>query len=77
MGLVAAVVPNDELAAARANSSSIGSCSLPRTAVAEIKALLLQAADRSQAEQEQAERDAQYRQFRLLAGYDDADPSSS
>jgi len=43
----------------------------PREAVIEIKALLLEAAGRSQPEQERAERSAQYRQLRLLAGLDD------
>jgi hypothetical protein len=43
---------------------------LPRTAVTETKALLLAAAGRSQAEQERAEREAQYRQLRELCGFD-------
>lgn len=68
MGLVSAVVPGEELrAAGQVFVDRI--LSLPRSAVSEIKALLLQAADRTQAEQEHAERDAQYRQLRLLAGH--------
>ena len=67
MGLVNEVVPPAELAAAgeRFVQRILGS---PREAVIEIKALLLRAAGRSQAEQELAEREAQYRQLRLLAG---------
>ncbi len=46
---------------------------LPRSAVTEIKALLLAAADRGQDEQELAEREAQHRQLRLLAGVEHED----
>ena len=42
----------------------------PAAAVTEIKALLLAAAGRSQAEQERAEREAQHRRLRALAGLD-------
>jgi enoyl-CoA hydratase/carnithine racemase len=41
-----------------------------RDAAAETKALLLRAGDRSQDEQQAAERDAQYRRLRALAGLD-------
>ena len=73
MGLVAAVVPPEQLAAAgRQFVDRI--LALPRTAVSETKALLLAAAGRSQTEQERAEREAQYRQLRLLAGLAAEDP---
>ncbi|HEX2904425.1 MAG TPA: enoyl-CoA hydratase/isomerase family protein [Jatrophihabitans sp.] len=68
LGLVASVVPGDQLAAA-GRSLVERILAQPRTAVSEIKALLLQAADRGQTEQERAEREAQYRQLRLLAGH--------
>ena len=72
MGLVSAVVPGDQLEAA--GQQFIDRIrSLSRTAVTEIKALLLQAADRTQSEQERAEREAQHRQLRLLAGYEAED----
>jgi len=67
MGLVGAVVPNEELATA-GEQFVRRILSAPREAIIEIKALLLAAADRGQAEQELAEREAQYRQLRLLAG---------
>lgn len=67
MGLVSAVVPGEQLAAAGQQFVD-RILELPRTAVAEIKALLLAASGRSQAEQERAEREAQYRQLRHLAG---------
>jgi hypothetical protein len=41
--------------------------------VTETKALLLAASQRGQGEQEQAEREAQYRQLRALAGLDAED----
>jgi enoyl-CoA hydratase/carnithine racemase len=41
-----------------------------RDAAAETKALLLRAPTRSQADQQEAERDAQYRRLRALAGLD-------
>lgn len=67
IGLVNEVVPIAGLAAAtHAWAEQI--LALPRTAVTEIKALLLAAADRGQDEQERAEREAQHRQLRSLAG---------
>jgi enoyl-CoA hydratase/carnithine racemase len=67
IGLVNEVVPTAGLAAAvQAWAEQI--LALPRTAVTEIKALLLAAADRGQDEQERAEREAQHRQLRSLAG---------
>jgi len=67
IGLVSSVVAPDELAAAgeRFVASILEK---PASAVAEIKALLLAAADRSQSDQERAEREAQHRQLRVLAG---------
>jgi enoyl-CoA hydratase/carnithine racemase len=69
IGLVTELVGTAELAAA-AERWVTQLLALPRTAVTEIKALLLAAADRSQAEQERAEREAQYRQLRELCGLD-------
>ena len=67
IGLVNQLAPVDELAGVvQAWTERI--LALPRDAVTEIKALLLAAADRSQPEQERAEREAQHRQLRLLAG---------
>jgi enoyl-CoA hydratase/carnithine racemase len=67
IGLVNQLAPAGELIdAARAWADRI--LALPRTAVTEIKALLLAAADRGQDEQERAEREAQHRQLRHLAG---------
>jgi enoyl-CoA hydratase/carnithine racemase len=69
LGLVAAVVDPEDLQSA-GDRFAEQILALPRTAVSETKALLLAASGRSQAEQESAERDAQYRQLRLLAGFD-------
>ena len=67
MGLVNTVVPAEQLAAAGEQfvQRILGA---RRETITEIKALLLRAAERSQAEQELAEREAQYRQLRLIAG---------
>jgi len=67
IGLVSAVVPPEQLAAAGELLVS-RLLALPRTAVTETKALLLAASGRSQPEQEAAERAAQYRQLRELTG---------
>jgi enoyl-CoA hydratase/carnithine racemase len=67
IGLVSSVVAPGELAEAGERFVS-RILEQPATAVTEIKALLLAAADRSQAEQERAEREAQHRQLRELAG---------
>ena len=67
IGLVNSVVDPAELAEAGERFVS-RILAQPVTAVTEIKALLLAAADRSQAEQERAEREAQHRQLRGLAG---------
>jgi enoyl-CoA hydratase/carnithine racemase len=72
LGLVSAVVPVDELAAA-GDLFANQILALPRDAVTETKALLLAASGRSQAEQEEAEREAQYRRLRALAGLDAED----
>jgi len=67
IGLVSSVVGSEELAGAGERFVS-RILEQPVTAVTEIKALLLAAADRTQAEQERAEREAQHRQLRALAG---------
>lgn len=69
IGLVSVLVPNGELAA-KGQEYADQILALPRTAVTEIKALLLAAAGRSQREQEVAEREAQHRQLRALTGLD-------
>ena len=66
IGLVSRWSPADQLAGSRYRPAPSGSWRCRGTAVTEIKALLLAAADRSQAEQELAEREAQYRQLRLV-----------
>lgn len=66
IGLVSEVVGLDELAEAGDRFVS-RILQLPVAAVTEIKALLLAASGRSQAEQERAEREAQYRQLRALS----------
>lgn len=70
MGLVSAVVPPEQLSAAGEQLVS-QLLNLSRSAVTETKALLLAASGRTQAEQEAAERSAQYRQLRELAGLHD------
>ncbi|MGX7679780.1 enoyl-CoA hydratase/isomerase family protein [Jatrophihabitans sp. DSM 45814] len=70
LGLVSAVVPAGRLAEA-GDQFAQQILALPRTSVIETKALLLSAAQRTQAEQQSAERSAQYRQLRELAGLDD------
>jgi enoyl-CoA hydratase/carnithine racemase len=67
IGLVSAVVPIADLQAA-GNQYAAQILALPSAAVTETKALLLAASERSQAQQERAEREAQYRQLRALAG---------
>ncbi|MDQ1743303.1 MAG: hypothetical protein QOE23_1642 [Pseudonocardiales bacterium] len=67
IGLVSAVVAPDELAGAGERFVS-RILEQPAAAVAETKALLLAAANRTQTEQERAEREAQHRQLRALAG---------
>jgi enoyl-CoA hydratase/carnithine racemase len=67
IGLVSAVVPAQDLAQAGEQFAD-QILALPRNAVVEIKALLLAASQRSQDEQQRAEREAQYRQLRALAG---------
>ena len=70
IGLVNSVVAPDELAGAGERFVA-GILAQSASAVSEIKALLLAAADRSQGEQERAEREAQHRQLRALAGIDE------
>ena len=67
IGLVSGVVGSAELAEAGERFVS-RILEQPVTAVTEIKALLLAAANRSQSEQERAEREAQHRQLRTLTG---------
>ena len=67
IGLVSSVVAADELhEAGQRYAEQI--LALPRSAVVETKALLLAASQRSHADQQRAEREAQYRQLRELAG---------
>jgi enoyl-CoA hydratase/carnithine racemase len=67
IGLASRVVPAAELDAA-VQQTVDALLAVNRDAAAETKALLLGAAGRSQAEQEAAEREAQYRRLRELAG---------
>ncbi len=70
IGLANAVVPGAELDAAVADLVA-AVLAADRSAVAEIKALLAGAGDRSYAEQDRAEREAQTRRLRGLAGIGD------
>lgn len=67
IGLVNLVVAGSELDAATADLVA-ALLSAPRDAVAEIKSLLIRASGRSHAEQEAAEREAQTRRIRDMAG---------
>lgn len=67
LGLASHVVPVDGLDAA-VDRTVDAIFAVHRDAAAETKALLLGAAGRTQAEQQAAERDAQYRRLRALAG---------
>jgi enoyl-CoA hydratase/carnithine racemase len=69
IGLASAVVPAGELDAA-VEKTVAGVLAVNRDASAETKALLLSAGRHSQAEQEAAERNAQYRRLRSLIGLD-------
>ncbi len=70
MGLASRVVAAERLDAAVAETVD-AVLAVDRVAAAETKALLQGAARRTQAEQEAAERDAQYRRLRDLAGLDE------
>jgi enoyl-CoA hydratase/carnithine racemase len=72
LGLASRVVPAAELDAA-VEETVRALLAVDRNAAAETKALLQRAGARSQDEQQAAERDAQYRRMRTLAGLDDAD----
>lgn len=72
IGLASRVVPNDGLDAA-IDETVRALLAVDREAAAETKALLQAAARRTQGEQEAAERDAQYRRLRALAGMDGED----
>jgi enoyl-CoA hydratase/carnithine racemase len=67
IGLASRVVPNDELDAA-VDETVRALLAIDRDAAAETKALLLRAGTRSQDEQQAAEREAQYRRLRTIAG---------
>jgi enoyl-CoA hydratase/carnithine racemase len=69
IGVVNEVVPADQLTQA-GEQFAAQILALPRDAVTETKALLLAASGRTQADQEQAEREAQYRRLRAIAGLD-------
>jgi len=68
IGLVSEVVPREQLDAA-GDRFLAAVLAHEHSAVTETKALLLEASERTQAEQERAEREAQHRQLRLKAGY--------
>jgi enoyl-CoA hydratase/carnithine racemase len=70
IGLASRVVPAAELDDA-VEQTVAALLAVHRDAATETKALLLHAATHSQDEQERAEREAQYRRLRALAGYDD------
>jgi enoyl-CoA hydratase/carnithine racemase len=72
IGLASAVVPAEDLQQA-GDQFAAQILALPRAAVIETKALLLQASQRTQRDQEAYERNAQYRQLRALAGLDSED----
>jgi enoyl-CoA hydratase/carnithine racemase len=72
IGLVARVVLNEELDAA-VDETVAALLAVNRDVAAEMKALLLHAQARTQDEQQAAERDAQYRRLRALAGLDAED----
>jgi enoyl-CoA hydratase/carnithine racemase len=69
IGLASRVVPAAELEST-VEQTVTALLAIDRNAAAETKALLLGAASRTQAEQEAAEREAQYRRLRTLAGLD-------
>ncbi|WP_375499018.1 enoyl-CoA hydratase/isomerase family protein [uncultured Jatrophihabitans sp.] len=70
MGLASRVVAADRLDAAVAETVD-ALLAIDRNAAAETKALLQAASRHTQAEQQAAERDAQYRRLRDLAGFDE------
>lgn len=72
IGLASRVVPNAELDAAVSDTVA-ALLAVDRQAAAETKALLQRASRSTQAEQQAAERDAQYRRLRSLAGLDAED----
>jgi enoyl-CoA hydratase/carnithine racemase len=67
IGLATAVVPTDELAATVTDLAA-AVLTADRSAVAEIKALLAGAVNRTYPEQDRAEREAQTRRLRDIAG---------
>jgi enoyl-CoA hydratase/carnithine racemase len=70
IGLASRVVPRTDLDRAVAETVA-ALLAVPRDAAAETKALLLAAGARTQTEQQAAEREAQYRRLRALAGLED------
>ncbi|MGH8960682.1 MAG: enoyl-CoA hydratase/isomerase family protein [Jatrophihabitantaceae bacterium] len=75
IGLASRVVPRADLDSTVAQTVS-ALLAVPRDAATETKALLLAAGRRTQGEQEAAEREAQYRRLRALAGLDGEDQQS-
>jgi enoyl-CoA hydratase/carnithine racemase len=72
VGLASRVVPNDELDTA-VEETVRALLAIDRGAAAETKALLQRAGTRTQDEQQAAERDAQYRRLRAIAGLEAED----
>ncbi len=72
IGLASRVVPSSGLAAA-VNETLVQLLAIDRNAAAETKALLQRAGGRSQQEAQAAEREAQYRRLRTIAGLDAED----
>jgi enoyl-CoA hydratase/carnithine racemase len=72
IGLASRVVPNDELGAA-VDETVAALLAINRDAAAETKALLQRAHASSQDDQQAAEREAQYRRLRAMAGLDAED----
>jgi enoyl-CoA hydratase/carnithine racemase len=72
IGLASRVVPNERLDEA-IEETVRALLAVDRDAAAETKALLQHAATRTQDEQQAAERDAQYRRLRTVAGLDAED----
>lgn len=72
IGLASRVVPNEQLHAA-ADEVVAALLAIDRGAAAETKALLQHAGTRTQAEQQAAEREAQYRRLRTIAGLESED----
>ena len=72
IGLASRVVPAEDLDDA-VDATVAALLAIDRDAAAETKALLQRASTRSQDDQQAAERDAQYRRLRALAGLEAED----